>query len=106
MKSLNIFILERLKINKDIKVREFCIIIPYNNDYNRLIKQYKENFVFSQHNDNCFILDLDTAKELSNKFDCTFTKIYKIPNNISIEDFKEDYEDGTITIEDLEELEL
>lgn len=111
MKNLKDIILEKLIINKNIKInsyediKDFRVIIAFNKHFNKLKRKYKDSMVAPPiGNPICFILhkdDIQAYKDKLNYIDGDL-RTYLIPEKYkTIEEFKEDWIYNDISKEDL-----
>lgn len=98
MKTINQFLTERLKINKDSKVKDDrkIILIPFNADYAELKHKYQHNLIAMEHNVNIFIFDYDEGLKIANEFRNSESSAYNIPKDMSLEKFIEEWDNGEI----------
>jgi len=113
MIQLNNYILEKLKLDKNIKTKEFdekfLFIIPFGDAYDFFKKDFIDALITSDNESNGFIIPIDYIKDNYKKWIDTYNysyELYRIPSSYQdIEQFEDDYKDGTITPEDLEKIE-
>ena len=111
MKTINLYITEKLKINKDSKLsaHDMYYVIPRYNIFTECMKKYEHNKIDTNNKrDVGFILWVSDIKYLLKKYHDYITKypndfnIYEIPNEYDTCDtFKDDIEKFRIKIEDL-----
>lgn len=89
MKTINQFLTERLKLNKDSKAKDDrkIILIPFNADYAELKHTYQHNLIITQHNPNIFIFDYDEGLKIANQFNDSSSNAYNVPADMSLEEF-------------------
>lgn len=111
MKHLNQFISEKLKINKDTKVKnkfseEECIVVPFSKTYDEFFDDFSDYEIMSDSGPNIFVVRIDCLGEYTkrSKKEIDFMKI---PDKYSsFEELKDDYEKGILDLDELEKLEL
>ena len=105
MKTLNKFIIERLKLNKDSKAKDDrkIILIPFNADYAELKHKYQHNLITMEHNTNIFIFDYDEGLKIANKFMSSSSSAYNVPKDMSLEEFIEKWNDAEIDTDEFDE---
>ena len=105
MKTLNKFIIERLKINKDSKAKDDrkIILIPFNSDYAELKHKYPHNLITMEHNVNIFIFDYDEGLKIANKFENSSSGAYNVPKDMSLEKFIEEWDNAEIDTDEFDE---
>ncbi len=113
MKNLNLYIIEKLKLNKNSKSTEltddefldadpgdYLFVVPYGDGFDDLAAEYGETYIVSTHDDTAgWILPRVEAEtdEFIKKYD-----VFRIPTKYdTIIQFMRDYENGNITVEDL-----
>lgn len=126
MKQLDNYIIERLHLDKDTKIKlasKFVFCVPYNEIYNGMIEDFEDVLIksstkpsrqvngFNIPNPDGFIITYNDAKEIIETYsgeikgkssNCHF---YKIPNDYySLKEFEEDYTNDDISIDDFEEI--
>lgn len=111
MINLNSYIIEKLHLDKNIKVDEreksedYVFAIPYNEVYDKFIEMYSDALVQAQSGSggaNGFLIPLSDMKDLKDTKDCTF---YSFSNLYEyMEDFVEAWENGECFEEDLKRI--
>jgi len=98
MKTINQFLTERLKINKDSKAKDDrkIILIPFNADYAVLKHKYQHNLISMLHNSNIFIFDYDEGLKIAKEFENSCSCAYNVPEDMSLEKFIEEWDNGKI----------
>jgi len=112
MKQINNYILEKLHLNKNLKVNDidienFVFVVAYGNVYDELLSDFADVKVVSNYGDpDGFIIPIDDAKEIYKKHYKQNIIIYKLPEEYEIIDFRDAYHNGEITLEDLEKIKV
>ena len=110
MKDINSYIVEKLKINKDIKVEEikekplskdYVFVVAYGQEYDNLADVYSDSIVSSNVGDpDGFILPKLTGESFANNNSEDIT-VYRIPMKYKyLEDFTDAYETGECSYTD------
>ncbi|MBQ3414717.1 MAG: hypothetical protein IJH39_05075 [Clostridia bacterium] len=113
MKNINLFMTEKLHLNKDIKInffnKEYYLIAAYDPQYSEILNDNEDALIKSNAGDpNLFMLKKKDALEYHHKYnkgDSANWKIIlcKIPDEYqTMKDFEEAYENGEIPFMDLE----
>ena len=108
MNNLSEYIIEKLRIDKNINVEEafdkrFLFVIVFDEAYKSLKKDFIDVLITCDSEPNGFILPIDYVKDNYSNWDKC--EIYRIPSSYdSLEEFEDDYKNGTITPEDLEKI--
>ena len=102
MKHIDSYISEKLYIGKGYSnkfdTRKYLVVLAYHDAFVELNKKYEDNLFDSPSEPSIFVLPEKDALEYKDVKDVT---LYYLPDNYSsIEDFKDDYNDGNLTIED------
>ena len=113
MKTINLYILEKLKINKnsqinkltddellDVDPKDYLFVVPYGDGFQDLADKYGETYIVSKYDETAgWILPKEEAdnEEFVRDYD-----VFIIPDKYdTIIQFMRDYEGGHIKLEDL-----
>jgi hypothetical protein len=112
MKQINNYILEKLHLNKNLKVdnrdtENLVFVVAYGNVYDQLLSDFADVKVVSKAGDpDGFIIPIDDAKEIYKQYYKQNIIIYKLPEEYEIIDFRDAYKEGEITLEDLKKIKV
>ena len=106
MEKISDFISERLKLTKEIKneLKNFCIIVPYDELYLKFKKEFKEYFISGlksniDNTNDIFVLPINVVKKYENHY---ALYAFEIPEEYtSFEEIKQDYIDDKLKLDDL-----
>jgi len=107
MRNLNNFIIERLKLNKDTKIRqsfseEYCIVVPFELKWSVFCQKYEQWSICGHGDFNFFIIPIKDVieKTIELKKYNESVEIYKIPNKYdSFEELKTDHKNKKFRIQ-------
>lgn len=113
MKNINLFMTEKLHLNKDINTnffnKEYYLVVAYDPLYSKILNDYRDALIISNVGDpSLFIIKKEDALEYHHKYnkgDSAHWKVilYKIPDEYqTMKDFEEAYENGEIPFMELE----
>ena len=110
MKNLSILLQEKLKINskskvnKDFSPEEYCIVVPFSETYDEFFDDFSEYEIMSDSGPNIFVVRIDDLGEYTKRSEREID-FMKIPDKYSsFEELKDEYEDGTLDLDELEKL--
>lgn len=119
MKTINSFILEKLKLNKNSKSaeKEYFILLPWYEDFydwaissSKSEMNYKKYDYVELHHEELtgytyiFVINYIYIKEISKKLKNENSKLYEFPANLSLDEFKDKWIKGQIKLKDLIEM--
>lgn len=111
MNNLKEYILEKLIIDKNTKKtllnNTFCLVVPFGQAYDDIVNDYEDARITNNDGDpDAFILPIDTVKNYYDIYSKEEVTIYRIPDNYKeISEFEDAYDNGEISIEDMEKIE-
>lgn len=105
MKDFNLYIIEKLHLNKNLDVDErlksedFLFVIAYDKEYDKLFDKYSDALVKAPDEPYGFIIPFKTAAKIKQSLNC---KVYLIPDEYEyLEDFEDAWESGIEYTQDL-----